>query len=118
LIPLVFGTFWKKSTASGAVASIVVGSLTRLILFFVITMAPSDSPYFQYGGLDTMIPPLISLPIFILVSLATQKKTPPRHDVVYLIPSDADVVNGTDINEWVHAIDVRQISHGSNKGAV
>lgn len=118
LVPLVFGTFWKKSTASGAIASIVVGSITRLILFFVITIAPSDSPYYQYGGLDTMIPPLISLAVFILVSLATQKRTPSRHDVVYLIPSDADVVSGASVEEWTSPIDVRQISNTNKKGSV
>lgn len=118
LVPLVFGTFWKKSTAAGAVASIVVGSTIRLVLFFLITVAPTSSPYYQYAGLDTMIPPLVSLPVFILVSLATQKRTPPRHDVVYLIPSDVDVVSGSDVNDWVNPIDVRLISNDRRKGAI
>jgi len=56
-----------------------------------------------------MIPPLVSLVVFISVSLATQKKTPPRHDVIYLVPSDEDVVSGTDVSEWIKPIDVRQI---------
>lgn len=118
LVPLVFGTFWKKSTAAGAVASIAVGSTIRLVLFFLITIAPSTSPYYQYAGLDTMIPPLISLPVFILVSLATQKRTPPRHDVVYLIPNDTDVVAGSDVKDWVNPIDVRLISNDKRKGAI
>ena len=108
-VPLVLGTYWKKSTAAGAVASIAVGSALRLILYFLITSAPSNSPYAAYAGLDTMIPPLVSLAIFIPVSLATQKRTPPRHDVVFLIPSDDDVVSGADVKEWVKPIDVRQI---------
>ncbi len=118
LVPLVFGTFWKKSTAAGAVASIAIGSTIRLVLFFLITIAPSTSPYYQYAGLDTMIPPLISLPVFILVSLATQKRTPPRHDVVYLIPNDTDVVAGSDVKDWVNPIDVRLISNDKRKGAI
>jgi hypothetical protein len=56
-----------------------------------------------------MIPPPISLAVFILVSLATQKKTPPRHDVIYLVPRDEDVVAGTDVKDWVNPIDVRLI---------
>jgi hypothetical protein len=56
-----------------------------------------------------MIPPIVSLAVFVGVSLATQKRTPPRPDVVYLIPSDDDVVTGADISEWNNAIDVRQI---------
>jgi SSS family solute:Na+ symporter len=108
-VPLVLGTYWKKATASGAVASIAIGSAVRLVLYFLITSAAPTSPYAAYGGLDTMIPPLISLVVFVSVSLATQKKTPPRHDVVYLIPSDEDVVTGAEVSEWVKPIDVRQV---------
>ena len=118
LVPLVFGTFWKKSTAAGAVASIVIGSALRLVLFFLITNAPSGSPYLAYAGLDTIIPPLVSLPIFIFVSLATQKRNPPRHEVVYLIPNDLDVVTGADVKDWVNPIDTRQIDRGSHRGAL
>jgi Na+/proline symporter len=107
-VPLVLGTYWKKSTAAGAVASIAVGSTLRLILYFIISTAPPTSPYFAYAGLDTMIPPIVSLIVFVSVSLATQKRTPPRPDVLYLIPSDDDVVSGADVTEWVKPIDVRQ----------
>jgi SSS family solute:Na+ symporter len=108
-VPLVLGTYWKKATASGAVASIAVGSGLRLILYFLITSAAPTSPYYAYGGLDTMIPPLVSLVVFISVSLVTQKRTPPRHNVIYLIPSDEDVVSGADVSEWVKPIDVREV---------
>ncbi|HWY34185.1 MAG TPA: hypothetical protein VNX68_06030, partial [Nitrosopumilaceae archaeon] len=116
LVPLVFGTFWKKSTSAGAVASIAVGSVIRLILFFLITNAAPTDPMFAYAGLDTIIPPLISLPVFILVSLATQKRNPPRHDVIYLIPNDSDVVTGADVKDWVNPIDVRQVGREGHKG--
>jgi hypothetical protein len=56
-----------------------------------------------------MIPPIVSLIVFVSVSLATQKRTPPRPDVLYLIPSDDDVVSGADVSEWVKPIDVRQV---------
>ncbi len=109
LVPLVLGTYWKKSTTAAAIASIVVGSALRMILYFIITIAPSSSPYASYAGLDTMIPPLVSLAVFVGVSLTTQKRTPPRHDVVYLIPSDLDSVTGADVSEWVNPIDVRLV---------
>ena len=108
-VPLVLGTYWKKATASGAVASIAVGSGLRLILYFLITSAAPTSPYYAYGGLDTMIPPIVSLVVFISVSLVTQKRTPPRHNVIYLIPSDEDVVTGADVSEWMKPIDVREV---------
>jgi Na+/proline symporter len=112
LVPLVLGTFWKKSTASGAVTSIAVGSALRLIFFFTISTAAPGSPLFAYAGLDTIIPPIVSLAVFVLVSLATQKRTPPRHDVIYLIPRDDDVVSGADVKDWVDPIDVRQLQSG------
>src|SRR5215467_5255620 len=112
LVPLVLGTYWKKSTPAAAIASIVVGSTLRMILYFLITIAPSSSPYASYAGLDTMIPPIVSLAVFVGVSLATQKRSPPRHDIVYLIPSDMDSVTGADVSEWVNPIDVRLVKKG------
>jgi Na+/proline symporter len=109
LVPLVLGTYWKKSTAAGAISSIAVGSTLRMIFYFLISTAPPGSPYASYAGLDTIIPPLVSLAVFVGVSLRTQKRTPPRHDVIYLIPSDNDTVTGADLHEWVHPIDVRQV---------
>src|SRR5919199_58004 len=101
LVPLVLGTYWKKSTAAGAIASIMTGSALRMILYFTISIAPPGSPNFAYAGLDTFIPPIVSFCVFIGISLATQKRTPSRHDVVYLIPNDEDVVSGADVSEWV-----------------
>jgi hypothetical protein len=80
-----------------------------MILYFIISTAAPDSPYYAYLGLDTFIPPLVSLAVFVGVTLVTYKKTPSRHDVIYLIPSEEDVVNGTDISEWKNPIDVRQV---------
>ena len=78
-------------------------------MYFVISTATPDSPYFPYLGLDTFIPPLVSLAIFVGISYATYKKSPSKHDVIYLIPSEEDVVNGTDVAEWKNPIDVRQV---------
>ena len=107
-MPLVLATYWKKSTTAAAMASIVVGSTLRMILYFLITIAPSSSPYANYAGLDMIIPPIVSLAV-VGVSLATQKRSPPRHNVVYLIPTDMDSVTGADVSEWVNPIDVRLV---------
>jgi Na+/proline symporter len=91
-VPLVLGTYWKKSTAA-AVAPIVVGSTLRMILYFIITIASSGSPYANYAGLGTIIKlPIVSLAVFVKVSLATQIRSPPRQNVVYLIPIDMRLV--------------------------
>jgi SSS family solute:Na+ symporter len=110
LVPLVMGTYWKKSTSAAAVASIVVGSTLRMILYFTISTSSPDSPLFAYLGLDTFIPPIVSFVVFVVVSLATYKRSPSRHDVIYLIPSEEDVVSGADVSKWVNPIDIRKVT--------
>jgi solute:Na+ symporter, SSS family len=109
LVPLVMGTYWKKSTSAAAIASIAIGSTLRMILYFTISTASPDSPYFAYLGLDTFIPPIVSFVVFVVVSLATYKRSPSRHDVIYLIPSEEDVVSGADVSKWVNPMDVRKV---------
>jgi len=46
------------------------------------------------AGLDTMIPPVVSLVVMVAVSLMTQKSHPPKHHVITEIPDDADVLAG------------------------
>ncbi len=93
--PLTLGLFWKKANMPAAIASLIIGSAIRLVLFFVI---PVD-----LAGIDTMIPPPISFAIFIGVALATQKKYPgeQRHGVVDYVPPEEDVVNGDDLKGYV-----------------
>jgi Na+/proline symporter len=75
--------FWKKANSYGALAAVVVGSVLRLILFFTIPE--------HLAGLDTLIPPVVSLMVMVPVSLLTQKQDPPKHEVINEIPSDEDV---------------------------
>jgi Na+/proline symporter len=93
--PLTFGLFWKKANMPAAITSLIVGSALRLLMFFVI---PED-----LAGLDTFIPPLISVPLFVVVALATQKKYPgeQRHGVVDYVPPEEDIVNGEDLKGYV-----------------
>jgi hypothetical protein len=44
-----------------------------------------------------LIPPIISAAVFVGVALATQKKYPPRHEVLDYIPTDEEVEKGLDI---------------------
>jgi len=46
------------------------------------------------AGLDTMIPPVVSLVVMVAVSLMTQKSHPPKHHVITEVPDDADVLAG------------------------
>jgi solute:Na+ symporter, SSS family len=85
-VPLAGGIYWKKSNAAGALASIVSGSLLRAVLYIAIPQ--------HLKGLDTLIPPVISLLVFVIVCLLTQERFPSRHHVIQEIPSDADVIAG------------------------
>jgi Na+/proline symporter len=92
--PLTFGLFWKKANMPAALTSLIVGSGLRLLMFFIIPE--------EWAGLDTMIPPAISVPLFIAVALATQKKYPgeKRHGVVDYVPPEEDIINGEDLKGY------------------
>lgn len=64
VIPLFFGVYWSKANSSGAIASIVAGTLARAVCHFEM---PS-----QLSGLDTLLPPVFSMVAFVAVCLATQ----------------------------------------------
>ncbi len=56
----------------------------------------------EWAGLDTMIPPVVSFALFIVVALATQKKYPgkARHDVRDYVPPEEDVISGNDLKNF------------------
>ena len=85
-VPLTLGLFWKKANTPGALAGVIVGSISRLILFYTIPE--------HLAGLDTMIAPIICLVIMVVVSLMTQESYPPKHYVLDEIPSNEDVLSG------------------------
>lgn len=86
LVPLILGIYWKKANSYGALAAIIVGSALRLILFFTIPE--------HLAGLDTLIPPVVSLILMVGVSLATQKVDPPNYEVITEVPDDHKVLAG------------------------
>ncbi len=94
LAPLTFGLFWRKANMPAAIASLLVGSLLRLYLFFAI---PAD-----LAGLDTLIPPVVSFTMFIIVALATQSRYPgkARHDVRDYVPPEEDIISGEDLKHF------------------
>lgn len=82
LVPLAGGLFWSKSTRSGALACIVVGSLTRLMLFVLMPTTfgidntllylPNSIFTADFDGYPTLISPVLGCITFIVVSLLTQ----------------------------------------------
>jgi len=71
--------FWKKTTAHGVVASILVGMLLSV---GIIMLSPTMAPYFGVAAGDALIPldnpGIVSIPVsfltLIIVSLLTKKK--------------------------------------------
>ena len=92
--PLTFGLFWKKANMPAAIASLLVGSMLRFYFFFTMPE--------EWAGLDTMIPPVVSFVLFIIVALATQSKYPgkARHDVRDYVPPEEDVITGEDLKHF------------------
>ena len=73
--------------AAAAVAAIATGALLRVALHLGLPEG--------YDGLDTMIPPVASLIVFVAVALATQNSSPPRPEALEYVPSDEELVSGT-----------------------
>ena len=71
---LVAALFWKGATKEGAIASILVGTLTTLLWkesSFIMNIVPDDI----YGNMDEVLPAItFSVISLVLVSLITQKK--------------------------------------------
>ncbi|MGE0445076.1 MAG: hypothetical protein AB7P99_07590 [Vicinamibacterales bacterium] len=74
VVPLFAGVYWQKATASGAIASIVVGTAARLVAHFV---TPAE-----WAGLDTLIPPVLSGAAFYLTCQFTYRTAENRHYVL------------------------------------
>ncbi len=104
LVPLIFGLFWSKANTPAALASMVAGSVSRLIGYFYmnsIFFHPSADAL-SYAGIETMIPPLIALVVFVSVALFTQERAPGylRHGIVDYVPPEDDIVNGEDLKGY------------------
>ena len=104
LVPLMLGLFWSKANTPAALAAIVIGSLSRLIGYFYfneIWFSPSENAL-SWAGIETMIPPAISLVVFVSVALLTQKKHPGElyAGVIDYVPPDEDIVLGEDLRGY------------------
>ena len=76
---LVAALFWKRATKEGAIASILVGTLTTLLWkesSFIMNIVPVEI----YGNMDEVLPAItFSVISLVLVSLFTLKKNPKEY---------------------------------------
>ncbi|MEM9276747.1 MAG: sodium:solute symporter family protein [Cyanobacteria bacterium P01_F01_bin.143] len=81
LVPLAGGLYWPKATWQGALSCIILGSLTRLVLFVLMPTTfgientllylPNNIFTPDFDGFPTLISPLVGLAAFIIVSNLT-----------------------------------------------
>ncbi|MEM7769116.1 MAG: sodium:solute symporter family protein [Cyanobacteria bacterium P01_A01_bin.37] len=81
VVPLTGGLFWPRATWQGAMACIIVGSLTRLVFFILMpTMfgtantllyLPNTLLTADFDGIPTLISPIVGLITFVVVSNLT-----------------------------------------------
>lgn len=67
VVPLFMGVYWRKANSAAAISAIVAGTGARLLAHLVTPP--------QLAGLDTMVPPIVSLATFLAVCQLTQKET-------------------------------------------
>jgi SSS family solute:Na+ symporter len=67
VVPLALGIYWKRGTGQAAVLAILIPSVLRVVLYFVFADLGLDP---RLKGIDTLTPPLLSLAIFVGVSLS------------------------------------------------
>jgi SSS family solute:Na+ symporter len=65
VVPLFLGVYWPRATQAGALTSMIVGTLTRVVCYFTVSPA--------WAGLDTLVPPVVSGLAFAAVSLLTEQ---------------------------------------------
>lgn len=72
--PLFFGVYWEKSNKNGAIASVLVGTISRLILQFTVPL--------DWAGLETLLPPVLGTVSFVTTCLWKPVEVN-RHGTVY-----------------------------------
>ena len=66
VVPLTLGIYWKRGTGLAAVLAILIPSLLRLALYVFYDKLGLDP---RLKGIETLLPPVLSLVIFVTVSL-------------------------------------------------
>ena len=84
LIPLAGGLFWPGATKQGALSCIILGTLTRMVMFVfmpttfglenTLLYIPNELFTPAFDGFPTLISPLVGLATFAIVSNLTRRK--------------------------------------------
>ena len=88
VVPLFLGVHWEKANSAGAIAAIATGTISRLIAHLV---TPPD-----WAGLDTLIPPALSLVAFYTACSLTWRTVPARHYALEQVRTEAFLADAAD----------------------
>jgi Na+/proline symporter len=72
LVPLTLGIYWKRATAQAAFWAVVIPSALRVALYIVASQGGIPE---HLAGIETLIPPLLSLLLMVGISLHAEKRT-------------------------------------------
>lgn len=72
VVPLFCGVYWRRVTVNAAIAAIVAGTASRVAAHFLVPPA--------WAGLDTLLPPVISLLAICVATLSGQKQEAPERE--------------------------------------
>lgn len=75
LVPLVMGFFWKRGNSKGAVASMAVGLIYCVYNLVIGFGVPLPSFWEQQSAFQVILGVLLSLIVYVLVSLLTVPET-------------------------------------------
>ena len=84
--PMVFGIYWRKGNSLAALTAIVTGSLARLTMHFVTPL--------EWSGIDTLVPPLISVLFYIIVAIRSQNISPSKSHLISQPLTDEELITG------------------------
>jgi Na+/proline symporter len=80
VVPLFFGVYWKRANSAGAIAAILTGTVARAACYGLVPP--------HLAGLDTLLPPVLSLVAFLGVCwLAQDAADALRHAALLESPS-------------------------------
>lgn len=92
LIPLAGGLYWPGATNAGALACIISGTLTRLVLFVLMPTTfgidntllyiPNSIFTSDFDGFPTLLSPLVGLVAFVVVSKLTSDPPTPQETTI------------------------------------
>ena len=73
-----------------------------MVLFIFILQPQDGGQQFEVARVigSTIIPPLVSTVLFVIISLTTQKKSPGMHGVIDYVPPTKDVIRGEDLANY------------------